>query len=134
MAKLPEHPNAALVRRFFAALGERDAATALSLLADDAVWRFPGTRGQIAGDHVGREGIVRFLHSVMTLTNGTFDLEIHDITASDEHAVVLFTGHGERNGKTLDNPTALVVRISGGKVIEFREFVWDIAHVDDFWS
>ncbi len=106
----------------------------MSLLADDAMWHFPGERGALAGDHVGREGIARFLASVMTLTNGTFDLDIHDITASDEHAVVLFTGHGDRNGKTLHNPTALVVRIADGKVIELREYVWDIAHVDDFWA
>lgn len=131
---MTEHPNAALVRAFFHALSDRDVAAANLLLADDAVWRFPGERGGLAGDHAGREAIFRFLMKVMQLTNGTFSLDIEDVTASDDGAVVLFTGHGERNGKTLHNPTALHVRIRDGKITELREFVWDLPHVEDFWS
>jgi uncharacterized protein len=131
---VPEHPNAALIRRLFQAFGERDFATAQSIIAEDAVWYFPGTRGALAGEHRGREAILRFLASVMTLTGGTFHLDIEGVTAGDDNAVVLFTGHGQRNRKTLDNPTALRVRIRDGQAIEFREFVWDLSHVEDFWS
>lgn len=70
----------------------------------------------------------------MTLTSGTFRLELHDITASDDHVVVLCTGHGERNGKQLDNPTCLRIRMQDGLVAEIWEFVWDLDHVEDFWS
>jgi len=42
------------------------------------------------------------------LTEGTFHLDLLDVTASDTHAVALFRGHGRRAGRTLDNPTALV--------------------------
>jgi ketosteroid isomerase-like protein len=131
---VPEHPNAALIRRLFQALAERDFATAPSIIAEDAVWYFPGTRGALAGEHRGREAILHFLASVMTLTGGTFHLDIEDITAGENSVVVLFTGHGQRNGKTLDNPTALRVRIRDGQAVEFREFVWDLAHVEDFWD
>ncbi len=128
------HPNAALVRRLFEALAKREVAVALAIIAPDAVWHFPGTRGALAGEHRGREAIVRFLTSVMTLTGGTFHMDIDDVAASDDGAVLLFTGHGQRNGKTLDNPTALRVRIHDGQAVEFREFVWDLAHVEDFWA
>jgi ketosteroid isomerase-like protein len=131
---VPEHTNAALIRRLFDALANREVAVALSIIAEDAVWYFPGTRGALAGEHCGRDAILRFLASVMTLTGGTFHLEIEDVTASDDNAVVLFTGHGQRDGKTLHNPTALRVRIRDAQAVEFREFVWDLAHVEDFWA
>jgi uncharacterized protein len=131
---VPEHPNAALIRRLFEAFAERDFATAQSIIAEDAVWHFPGTRGALAGEHRGRDAIFRFLASVMTLTDSTFHLDIEDMTAGENNVVVLFTGHGQRDSKTLDNPTALRVRIRDGQAVEFREFVWDLEHVEDFWS
>jgi uncharacterized protein len=72
---LAEHPNAALIRRLFQAFAERDFATAQSIIAEDAVWHFPGTRGALAGEHRGHEAIFRFLASVMTLSGGTFHLD-----------------------------------------------------------
>ena len=95
---------------------------------------FPGERGQIAGEHRGRAAIAAFLGKVMTLSSGTFNLDLHDVTASDERAVALFTGSGQRNGKTLHNPTALVITVRDGQCTDFREFVWDLPEVDDFWS
>ena len=131
---MAEHPNAELIHRLFQAFAERDFATAQSIISEDAVWYFPGTRGALAGEHRGREAIFRFLASVMTLTGGTFRLDIEDITASENNVVVLFTGHGQRDGKTLDNHTALRVCIRQGQAVEFREFVWDLAHAEDFWA
>lgn len=129
-----EHPNAALLRCLLKAFTERDVATVQSIIAEGAVWRFPGARGALAGEYHGREEIAHFLGSVPRLTGGTFHLDLEDVAASDDHAVVLFTGHARRNGKTLENPTALVVRIVEGQAVEFREFVWDLPSVDDFWS
>lgn len=131
---MSEQANAALVRTLFEALGIRDAAAVQAAIAEDAVWRFPGRRGQLAGEHRGREAIVRFLTQVMVLTNGTFALEVEDITASEDNAVVLFTGRGERNGRRLHNPTALRIHIRDGAAVEFTEFVWDLDHVEDFWA
>lgn len=131
---MAEHPNAAAMRRLFAAFEKRDVPTVTALIAETAVWRFPGHRGQIAGEHRGHTGIIAFLAKVMALTNGTFHLEITDVAASEERAVVLFTGRGERNGKQLNNPTCLNVRMVGGRAVEFEEFVWDLEHVEDFWE
>ncbi len=131
---MPEHANATLVRSLFEALDRRDAAAVQEAIAEDAVWRFPGRRGQLAGEHRGREAIVRFLTQVMVLTNGSFSLEVEDITASDDNAAVLFTGRGERNGRRLHNPTALRIQVREGAAAEFMEFVWDLDHVEEFWA
>jgi ketosteroid isomerase-like protein len=133
-ATAAEHPNAARVRSLFAAFRAGDLAAVEAVIRDDAVWHFPGRTGKLAGSHRGRDAILRFLLGVPTLTGGTFHLDLEDIVANDRSAVALFRGRAEREGRTLDNPTALVLRLAGGQVVEVREFVWDLFHVDAFWS
>lgn len=129
-----EHRNAALVRGLFDAFARRDLPAILAVVPDDLVWHFPGRRGRLAGVHRGRDAVLAFLAAVEELTGGTFRLDLEDVTASDGHAVALFRGRGERLGRRLDNPTCLVFRIADGRLVEVREFVWDLHHVDEFWS
>lgn len=128
------HPNAARVRALFDAFRSGDLAVLTTVLAEEAVWHFPGRRGRLAGDHVGRAAILGFLLQVPALTGGTFALELLDVLANDDRAVALFRGRATREGKTLDNPTCLVMRLDGDLVVELWEFVWDLAHVEDFWA
>jgi ketosteroid isomerase-like protein len=60
--------------------------------------------------------------------------DLATVQANDRHAVALFHGRAEREGKALDNPTCLRMRIEDGQVAEVRELVWDLYHVDDFWA
>lgn len=129
-----EHANAKLLRTLFEALGRRDVAAALACVAEDAVWRFPGRQGQLAGEHKGHAAIIGFLGKVMQLTGGTFRLEPKDVLASETRAAFLFRGAGTRDGRTLDNPTCLVVEVRDGKIVRFDEFVWDLYAVDVFWA
>jgi hypothetical protein len=131
---MAEHQNAALVKNLFAAFRRAEVSAVRELIADDATWTFPGLHGRLAGEHRGFDAILRFLLDVQSLTDGTFHLDLEDVVANDERAIVLFRGQARRGDKTLDNPTCLVVRISGGKAVEFREFVWDLFDVDEFWS
>jgi len=132
---MPDHPNAARVRELFAAFRSGDVATVLAMIPAEAVWHFPGHRGKLAGEHKGRDAIIAFLMNVQALTDRTFHLDLIDVLANDDHAVALFRGHGTRNGKMLDNPTCLRMRLNArGQVVEVWEFVWDLYHVDDFWS
>ena len=131
---MTDHPNAALVRTMFEASARRDLSAVLAVVPRDFVGHVPGQSGRIACAHRGRDAVLGFLASVEELTGGTFHLDLLDVTASDAHAVALFRGHGSRGGRTLDNPTALVIRIDAGRIVEIREFVWDLYHVDEFWS
>ena len=131
---MDEHPNAALIRDLFAAFADADLATIERTIPPEAVWRFPGRSGALAGEHRGREAILAFLARVVELTGGSFGLDLIDVVANDARAVALFRGHGTRGGKTLDNPTCLVMRLDDGRVVELDEFVWDLYHVDDFWA
>jgi hypothetical protein len=132
---MQEHPNATRIRQLFAAFRSGDVETIRATIPEDAVWRFPGRRGRLAGEHRGRDAVFSFLMNVQALTGGTFHLDLIDVLANDAHAVALFRGHGTRNGKTLDNPTCLRIRLNDrGQVVEVWEFVWDLYHVDDFWA
>jgi ketosteroid isomerase-like protein len=131
---MADHPNASRIRELFAAFRAGDIDTVHAVIAEQAVWHFPGRRGQLAGSHRGREAIFAFLLNVQSLTAHTFHLELIDVLANDMHAVALFRGHAERNGKTLDNPTCLRIRLEHGQVVEVWEFVWDLFAVDEFWS
>lgn len=131
---MSEHPNARKIRELFAAFARRDAAAVEAALAEDAVWHFPGRRGRLAGSHRGREAIFTFLLGVEELSNGTFSLELEDVVADDRFAVAMFRGSGTREGRTLDNPTCLKIRLENGRAAEIHEFVWDLFAVDEFWS
>jgi uncharacterized protein len=131
---MAEHPNATRVRELFRAFGSGDVATIQDIVPENATWHFPGRKGKLAGNHRGREAIFSFLSSVQALTNNTFHLDLIDVVANDDTAVALFRGHASRNGKTLDNPTCLRMRFENGQLAELWEFVWDLEHVEDFWS
>jgi ketosteroid isomerase-like protein len=129
-----EHPNARLVRGLFAAFHARDLAAIRAAVPEDAVWHFPGRSGQLAGTHAGRDAILGFLARVAALTGGSFRLELDDVVANDRTAVALFRGRAERNGRMLDNPTCLRLRIEDGRIRELHEFVWDLHAVEAFWA
>lgn len=128
------HPNAERIERWFAAFRAGDVAAISAALADDVVWRFPGRRGALAGEHRGRDAVFSFLANVMQLSQGTFHLELETVLADDDHAVALFRGHGRRGAKTLNNPTCLRMKLDGGRVVDVWEFVWDLYDVDEFWA
>jgi ketosteroid isomerase-like protein len=129
-----EHSNARRIRDLLAAFEKGDLATITSVIPEDAIWHFPGRRGKLAGSHVGREAILRFLLQVPALTGGTFHLALEHVIADDTHAAVFFRGSGERDGKRLDNPTVLRIDLRDGQAQEIWEYVWDLDHVEAFWS
>ena len=132
---MTDHPNATLIRELCSAFDTQDAEAIRSAIAPDCVWHFPGRDGALAGSHTGHDAIFSFLIRVGELTDGTFQLDVEDVVANDNRAVVLFRGHGRRSdGRRLDNPTCLAIRLKDGKAIEIHEFVWNLYEVDDFWE
>ena len=123
-----------LAKELFAAFGRRDLAAAAALIGEDAVWRFPGESGALAGDHRGREAIFGFLMKAASLAEGSFHAEAVEIVGNDRVAFHHFVGHAARGGKTLRNDTCLRLEFSDGKLIAAQEWVWDLQHVEEFWS
>jgi ketosteroid isomerase-like protein len=128
------HPNEELVRQGYAAFLGGDLAALNDLFADDIVWHAPG-RNQLSGDYRGKDEVFAQLAKVFELTGGTFSLEIHDVLADDEHAVVLLRATAERpDGRRLDDIGAQVFHISDGKVTEQWLHAGDVYAGDEFWN
>jgi len=104
-----EHPNAALVRRVFAAFG-KDAMAVSAAFARDIVWRVPGHTA-MSGEYRGRREVVEFLRRTGLETGGTYKSRLHTVLADDEWAVAIYRATGSRNGIDLDVDQALVIRI-----------------------
>lgn len=130
---MAEHPNVQIMMRANEAFSKGDIAALKEIIAEDAVWHVPG-KSILAGNYQGHEEIFGFFGRLMELSGGTFKADLHDITASHEHAVNLDRLTGRRGEKILDINLALVVHIEEGKIKEAWDVFTDLYAWDDFWS
>jgi len=128
------HPNEELFRQGYAAFsrGDMDAIRA-QYFADDIVWHSPGAN-PLSGDFHGIDAVLANFGKAFELSGGSFNLEVHDCIANDEHGVVLGVVRGERNGVSLEDMYTHVVHFRDGKVSESWIMGWDQNKVDDFWA
>ena len=126
-----EHPNAALVRRVFAAFG-KDAKAVSAAFARDIVWRVPG-HTVMSGEYHGRRDVVEFLRRTGLETSGTYRSSLHTVFADDDWAVAIYRAVGERNGILLDVDQAFVIRCEGGLWKEVTAVPLDSAF-ERFWA
>jgi ketosteroid isomerase-like protein len=127
------HPNEELTRRGFDAFAKGDVDTLRALFDQDAVWHVPG-RNQLSGDHRGVDRILGLFAKIAELTGGTFRTDVHDVVANDEHAVTIYVGRGEREGRTLEDRNVLVSHIRNGKIAEAWLLSDDQYAADEFFS
>jgi hypothetical protein len=127
------HPNEELVRRAFDAFAKGDVDTLRELTDQDAIWHTPG-RNLLSDDYRGVDAILGFFARIAELTGGTFRAELHDVVASDEHAVAIYVSRGEREGRTLENRTVLVSHVGNGKFTETWIMSDNQYAADEFFS
>ncbi len=87
------------------------------LFAPDIVWHAPG-RNQLSGDFHGVDAVIGLFTKQFELTGGTFRVEVHDILASDEHAVAIASLSSERDGKTYNDLYTHVCHYEDGRLKE----------------
>ena len=100
---MTEHPNAGLTRQGYEAFAKGDLTALSRLIAADATWHVSDT-GPLSGDYHGRDEIFGFFGRLAEQTGGTFRLDVHDVLANDEHAVVLSTLSASRANKSVEIP------------------------------
>lgn len=108
-----EHPNAEIARHFLQALDAGEFDVVESMVAEDVVDHFPGSNS-LSGTYRGREQFFAVLAKGDELTGGTFERELHDIAASDDHVVILVKIRAQREGKRLSWNGANVWQIREG--------------------
>lgn len=65
---------------------------------------------------------------------GTFREDLVDVVANDETAFQLVTYRAERNGRSIQDRSVNVYRMSEGRVVECWVLFGDTQGFDEFWS
>jgi ketosteroid isomerase-like protein len=127
--------NLRIVREGYEAFGSADLAKVQQMFAPDVVWHTPEHHGVLSGDHKGWAEVAEFFLQTMTLSEGTFRIEILDMMASDEQvaAYVHVTANGR--GRILDDSPIHLFRLDDeGIVQEITQYPLNQSVVDAFWS
>lgn len=135
MCDRPSH--AQLIRDFhdrqnrFYAGGEQGRVAAM--LTEDVTWHVPG-HSALAGDHRGRDEVLRYFARRRKLACATFRIEVHGVLADDERAVILAGGEMEHGGGTFKWGTVGIFRLDGGRIAECWVIPHDQHAFDEIWS
>lgn len=128
---MAEHPNAARIRRGFAAFNVGDIDTLSELITEDAVQGMPGDH-QLSGDHKGRQAIFEMYMRLAQVTDGTFRADLEAVYADDHVAVAIYRATGRRNGRALDQRSALIFEMIDGRATRLTDVPQDIDEVNAF--
>jgi ketosteroid isomerase-like protein len=128
-----EHANAEPIRRPFDAFASGDMAIMQSLVAENTVWHIPG-RGPLAGDHRGRDAVFEMFGRLVQASEGTFTQALHDVVASEDHAVALTFATASRGGHSYDGRDVWVFHLREGQIAEAWWRPEDLYAADEFWT
>lgn len=115
---MSEHPNVARIKRGYAAFAQGDFATLNELFAEDLVWHEPGQH-RLAGDYRGRESVYGLFGKLAEATEGTFQLDLREVYADDEHGIASATISAVRDGQRVEVTGSNVFHLRDGRVVEF---------------
>jgi ketosteroid isomerase-like protein len=124
--------NETIIKRYCEAWKKGDLPTMFGLYHDEFVLRYFG-RSPLAGEHRGKAAAIGVLGKVQKLTNRQL-LEIRDVLASDDHAIVIARERFQRDGKQLEANRIFVYRVRDGKLSECWVYDEDQRAVDEFWN
>jgi len=130
---MSEHPNVSLVNRMTCAAVEGDRRTLVACFSDDAPFHVRGPLPK-AGDHVGVDGFLNVVGTIMELTGGDVKLEQLFCVADDHWASEWERALLTRDGRTLDVHNAFVYRFDGGRIAEMWMVCTAPAAAASFWD
>ena len=129
-----EHPNAAVIREFFAAFGAADAARLQAVTTPDLVRHFPGT-SPIAGDWRGVDGLLSGIRAIaMALGDGHAGFELLDLFANERGAVSVHRDFYTGPGNHFDQRFITYYRLDGGRIAEAWETPFDQRESDRYFG
>jgi ketosteroid isomerase-like protein len=103
------------------------------MLTDDAVWHVPG-HSAIAGDHRGRDELLRYFARRRELADATLRIDVRGVLADDRRTVILATGEVQYGGRTFTWETTAIFRVAEGKIAECWVLPHDQDAYDEIWS
>jgi uncharacterized protein len=124
--------NAETARKGYQAFNEGHIDEAMATIHDEILWHIGGDN-PLTGEYRGKEAVMEMLARFGQLMEGTYEADIHDILASEEHTVVLGTYTATRHGRTHSARFIDVIHPApDGRAKEFWRFFDDLAAEDEF--
>jgi ketosteroid isomerase-like protein len=120
-----------IVRGMLEALERRDVVAIGVLLANDAVYHFPG-RGPVAGTYRGRDEVIGLFRALASLFDAPLAMSSHDVVASEAHVVDLATYTGVRGGQSFTWNTVRLYHVDADRIAEIWLMIGDIYAFDAF--
>jgi ketosteroid isomerase-like protein len=116
--KIMAQPNEALLRETYEAVGQGDLQVLLDALADDVRWA-DSSLGPLAGEYRGKEAVGVFFAMMFEVYAGTLQLDVLDVVANEDHAVVLTREHGKIGGEPVSWRGTHIWTFRDGECAEF---------------
>lgn len=124
---MAEHPNAEIYRRAFEAFLAQDEEAIRELIAEDVVWWEIGSPEPL-------HGLSTVMQSMAGLEDVSFDVDVHDVTASDDHVVGMVTATVGVGGDEFTYRTAEIAHVKDGQITERWAFSDDTQRIIEFFS
>ena len=126
--------NIETARRGYQAFNEQHLDEAMESIHDEILWHSGGD-SPISGEFRGKQAVMQLFAKFGQLSEGTYEADVHDILASDEHTVVIGTSTATRHGRTHTSRFVDVIHSAeDGRAKEFWRFVEDQAADDEFYK
>lgn len=128
-----EHPNLEVLRCLLTGFARNDAEMIRRCVAPGVVFHAPG-ESEFAGDYRGIEAILAMLDRLVKATDGTLEVQVHDMLANDQHGILMLREKASRKGKCLDFEVLDVHHFSEGLISEIWSRPTDQAAFDSFFA
>src|SRR6266581_5335973 len=127
-----EQRNVEMARKGYTAFNEAHLDDALETIADDILCHVGGDN-PLSGEYRGKEAVLEFFMKFGQVSEGTYEADIHDVLASEEHTVVIGTSTATRHGRTHTSRFVDIIHpASDGRAKEIWRFVEDQGADDEF--
>lgn len=123
------HPNVAIIQRYYEAYTKGDLATVREVFAPDIVWRIPGHH-PLSGAKRGVDEVFAFFQQ---LAKAKFRAEVLFLGGNDAYVVDVHRGWSNLERDNIDQLWALLFRIQDGRVVEAVNFPSDQHAADAFF-
>jgi len=128
-----KHPNAFVLESIYSHFAKGDIAAMLNACSDDITFNVAG-KSKVAGKFTKANVGAGLFGKLMELSGGEFKLEVHDILASDRHAVALVSANVNKNGEKSVLRAAHVWRFENGKPVAWYDYPRDMYQFDHVWG
>jgi len=129
-----EQRNVEMTRKGYQAFNEAHIEDAMETIHDDIVWHVGGDN-PLSGEYKGKQAVLELFARFGQLTEGTYEADIHDILASEDHTVVIGTSTATRHGLTRTSRFVDIIHpATDGRAKEFWRFSEDQAADDEFFK